>query len=155
MTYLADLSHIEVREIGTAGVDTGRLLISDPSYLVADLDVSPDLDHRILRKEDSAHNAWAQSNPQGPYTHEAIFAKGHNGAGVAFSAGLGDGTYPVYATYADVEGWGRRIVRVEIVFIAEEQTDIPKRFAEEDLAYHAGYLAGYLSKQTEDANIKS
>ncbi len=39
---------------------------------------------------------------------------GHAGAGVAFSSGLGDGTYDVYATYVDVEGWGRRIVSVRI-----------------------------------------
>ena len=33
---------------------------------------------------------------------------------MAFSSGLGDGVYDVYATYADVEGWGRRIVSVRI-----------------------------------------
>lgn len=42
---------------------------------------------------------------------------GHAGAGVAFSSGLGDGVYDVYATYADVEGWGRRIVSVRIDLI--------------------------------------
>lgn len=156
MTYLADLSNIEVKQIGEVGVDTGRVFIGDPAYLVVNEDVNSDLDHQILSKEDGAHDAWAMSNPQDPYTHEAVFAKGHTGAGVSLSTGLGDGVYPVFATYADTEGWGRRIVRAEIVFIAGEAPDIPKEFAEpnKELAYHAGYLAGYLAKQAEEQNVE-
>ncbi len=45
--------------------------------------------------------------------------------GVAFSSGLGDGEYDVYATYKDIEGCGRRITKVEIELI-------PDNFEEEE-----------------------
>jgi hypothetical protein len=45
---------------------------------------------------------------------------GHEGFAVAFRSGLGDGVYDVYAHYADIEGWGRRITKVEIELITEE-----------------------------------
>jgi hypothetical protein len=41
--------------------------------------------------------------------------------GVAFSSGLGDGTYPVYATFRDIKGWGRRITKVEIELISDKE----------------------------------
>ncbi|MCY7866068.1 hypothetical protein P8918_13745 [Bacillus spizizenii] len=46
---------------------------------------------------------------------------GHAGLGVAFSSGLGDGIYGVYATYKDIENWGRRITKVEIELISDEE----------------------------------
>lgn len=42
-------------------------------------------------------------------------------SGVAFSSGLGDGSYPVYATFREIEGWGRRITKVEIELISDEE----------------------------------
>lgn len=54
---------------------------------------------------------------------------GHPGLGVAFNSGLGDGVYNVYATYKDVEGWGKRIVKVEIELLDDEYLeDINERF---------------------------
>ncbi len=47
---------------------------------------------------------------------------GHTGVGVAFCSGLGDGTYNVYATYADVDSCGRRIVSVRIELINESSS---------------------------------
>lgn len=48
---------------------------------------------------------------------------------VAFNSGLGDGVYNVYATYKDVEGWGKRIVKVEIELLDDEYLeDINERF---------------------------
>jgi len=37
--------------------------------------------------------------------------------GVAFSSGLGDGVYPVYATIVDDELWGKRVAKVEIIMM--------------------------------------
>ncbi|WP_289139179.1 hypothetical protein [uncultured Brevibacillus sp.] len=49
--------------------------------------------------------------------------------GVAFNSGLGDGVYNVYATYKDVEGWGKRIVKVEIELLDDEYLEnINNRF---------------------------
>jgi hypothetical protein len=36
---------------------------------------------------------------------------------VAFSSGLGDGVYPVYATIVDDELWGKRVAKVEIIMM--------------------------------------
>jgi hypothetical protein len=41
-------------------------------------------------------------------------------SGVAFSSGLGDGSYPVYATFREIKGWGKRITKVEIELISDE-----------------------------------
>ncbi len=43
-----------------------------------------------------------------------------NCQGVSFSSGFGDGTYPVYAYYEKVDGWGTRIKKVEIEFFTDE-----------------------------------
>lgn len=37
--------------------------------------------------------------------------------GVAFTSGLGDGNYEVFANYEEIDGWGERITKVEIVLI--------------------------------------
>lgn len=43
-----------------------------------------------------------------------------NGTGVAFSSGLGDGHYEVFARYQDCGDWGRRVAEVKIVMIDED-----------------------------------
>ena len=48
---------------------------------------------------------------------------GHAGAGVAFSSGLGDGTYDVLAKVKDIEGWGRRICEIRIVLINDSELE--------------------------------
>ncbi|MBW3011274.1 DUF4241 domain-containing protein [Candidatus Woesearchaeota archaeon] len=45
---------------------------------------------------------------------------GHAGLAVAFRSGLGDGCYEVWGTVKDLDGWGRRITKVEIILIDEE-----------------------------------
>lgn len=44
--------------------------------------------------------------------------------GVAFSSGLGDGSYEVVATYKELAGWGERITKVEIILIDDEDMEI-------------------------------
>lgn len=51
------------------------------------------------------------------------FDLGHEGLGVAFSSGLGDGLYPVYAYYENIDGCGEMIVKVEIELVSEEDSD--------------------------------
>lgn len=48
------------------------------------------------------------------------YRMGHAGLGVAFSSGLGDGVYEVYATYQDIKDWGNRITKVEIELIPDK-----------------------------------
>jgi len=42
------------------------------------------------------------------------YPAGHDGLGIVFVAGLGDGVYPVFAEYEDAGPFGRRIARVTV-----------------------------------------
>lgn len=113
------------RLIGLVGVDSGQLLLTDPCYL-SDFE------------SDNYTGTPTEANSNGlfPYSYSGAcaatlstrmagglaFRLGHEGAGVAFSTGWGDGLYPVYVTYSD-EG---RIASVEVRFIEDED------FADED-----------------------
>lgn len=55
-----------------------------------------------------------------------------NGRGVSFSSGFGDGSYPVYAYYEKVDGWGMRIKKVEIEFFTDEALEFAKNNEEDD-----------------------
>ena len=46
---------------------------------------------------------------------------GHDGLAVAFSSGLGDGVYNVYATIVDLGQWGERVAKVEIELLSDEE----------------------------------
>lgn len=59
------------------------------------------------------------SNPLG--IGQLCFEGGNAGAGVCFQSGLGDGTYQVWGIIGEVEGWGRRIKKVEIILIPDEE----------------------------------
>lgn len=48
---------------------------------------------------------------------------GHDGMAVSFCSGLGDGAYEVWAYYVDVEDWGERIAKVEIILISDEDLE--------------------------------
>jgi len=48
------------------------------------------------------------------------FAKGHDGLGVVFSPGFGDGCYQVFATLRDCGEWGTRVAKVEIVLMDDD-----------------------------------
>ena len=89
--------------IGVVGVDSGQVMICDPSY----------------RNE---HIEIAAKAPQGypPFdlgedseSVQLYFRAGHAGAGVVSRSGYGDGIYPVYATIND-DG---RVEKLEIYFM--------------------------------------
>lgn len=60
-----------------------------------------------------------QENQGGPIPYKL----GHEGFAVAFSSGLGDGLYPVYATIEDIPGLGERITKVEIRLIEPDDLE--------------------------------
>ena len=93
-----NIPNTEPTLIGFTSVDSGRLLIGDPEYLNYVGDQVNDLLGIGLSRSLS-------------------FPSGHEGAGVLLTPGLGDGQYGVYVTFAEVPGWGRRIVKMEIDFI--------------------------------------
>jgi hypothetical protein len=106
--------------IGFCAVDSGQVIITDPSYL--------------NRWQD---NAYGTRVPNGDYSYAGAcdltlsntdngqmnFPAGHAGLGVVSRTGLGDGYYPVYATFADIDGWGERVVKLEVRFFNDGDLD--------------------------------
>lgn len=86
---------MERKIIGECAVDSGQLILVDPSYLAG------------WREED--HYQDVVDATGGSDRGGEVLVKGVAGYGVAVETGLGDGSYPVEAIYED----GRvRAVRV-------------------------------------------
>ena len=98
-------------KIGTAGVDSGQLMVSDPCYVKDFINNEVDFDSK---KNDNSysyngacHHTLKNKNQGGELG---------NGLGVVFSTGIGDGSYPVYAYIGEIDGWGERVLKVEVDF---------------------------------------
>ncbi len=70
-------------------------------------------------KHNFSYNACCKTTLGGEQGGQLNYALGHAGAGVAFRSGLGDGTYEVWAEIGEVEGWGERVKKVEIILIED------------------------------------
>lgn len=93
--------HSERIQIGIVGVDSARLVITDPTYIKSQW--TPEL----------AEKCWDLTPPP-MLAGQLKYPVGHDGLGVVFLAGLGDGVYPVFAEYEDAGPFGRRIARVTV-----------------------------------------
>lgn len=110
----------QVKQIGFVAVDSGQIVITDPANLSFWKD-----------------NGFGESETIGEYSYggacdltladdfdgQLVFESGTAGAGVVSRTGLGDGLYPVYATIVDLPDWGKRVSKIEIVFIDEFDLD--------------------------------
>jgi hypothetical protein len=85
--------------LGTVAVDSGRLLLADPTY-IRNLGEIDTLDDTLIGDRHAISTL--------------------EGTSLLFTAGLGDGVYDVFATVGTVVGWGDRVKRVEVVLIDEE-----------------------------------
>jgi hypothetical protein len=90
---------IEKVVLGHCGVDSGQLYISDPAYLPF-----PESDYEELCKV-----TLSEENHGGKHS-----------MGVVTETGWGDGVYDVEATIIETKKEGRRIAKIEVVFISEE-----------------------------------
>ena len=77
-------------EIGIVGIDSGTLLLGDPSYWLS----KKDYDKELLR---SNFDRFRQCE----------YDSARKGKGVIVSSGYGDGVYPVYAVMQD--GWVKEV----------------------------------------------
>jgi hypothetical protein len=108
--------------IGHVGVDSGQLIITDPCYIKSwgsndfGSDQKPDIKGLYSYDYEGACSATLSEDQAGALR----FQMGHEGAGVAFSTGFGDGLYPVYATFSDEGEWGTRVKSIRVEFIEEE-----------------------------------
>jgi hypothetical protein len=113
--------------IGSIGVDSGQMMLSDPCYVkdFADSDDVLELMNAIKDGSDDSYSytgACSQSNtPQ-----QAGVLVNDIGAelGVVCSSGFGDGVYPVYVKRHDFGGDGKRVVEMKIEFVNEEQWEM-------------------------------
>jgi hypothetical protein len=106
--------NIEVVKIGSASVDSGQLMISDPAYIDSQwAEYRFDWENRIVPNENGSYpfsyNGSCQATASENGFGELAFIRGHAGAGVAFATAYGDGDYPIYAEKHD-----GRIVRVYV-----------------------------------------
>ena len=91
------------KQIGVVGVDSGTLWLGDPSYILHQ-DKPP--------KAFGKNYAEFTDKLKGGYQQHK-FDKGHDGLGVTFSTGFGDGTYPVHAEIDE----NNRIKSITVEFI--------------------------------------
>lgn len=98
-------------KIGTAGVDSGQLMVSDPCYVKDFISNEVDFDNKKNDNSYSYNGACHQT-----LNNETQGGELGNGLGVVFSTGIGDGSYPVYAYLGEIDGFGERVLKVEIDF---------------------------------------
>jgi len=100
-------------KIGVVGVDSGLLVIHDPCYIKHDGEQNELNDYdKLLKKKAESGNG--DLNKADEYA-QLYFDMGHEGLGVVFDSGIGDGVYDVYATIGEIDGWGKRVKKVEII----------------------------------------
>ena len=71
-------------------------------------------------EENFSYNACCRAMRGTSDSGQLNYKMGHPGVAVVFSSGLGDGTYPVYATVEDIPDWGKRITKIEIIFLDDK-----------------------------------
>ena len=113
--------------IGTIGVDSGQMMLSDPCY-VKDFEDSDDvvgLMDAIKNGSDDSYSytgACSQSNT----SQQAGVLVNDIGAelGVVCSSGVGDGVYPVYVKRHAFGNNDTRVVEMKIEFVNEEEWEM-------------------------------
>lgn len=95
------------KQIGTVFVDAGLIWIGDPCYIMGDDATNRVTDWGVFCKEleDSGQYKQRFSEPLG------------YGVGLAVESGLGDGEYPVFVEFEDMDDWGSRVKSVTIEFL--------------------------------------
>ena len=95
-------------KIGFAAVDSGQLLVCDPCYIDGQWEKEEFSDKPP--QNNFSYNSCCKKTLSKEGAGQLNFKLGHEGCGVVFSSGYGDGCYPVYAE-KNKEG---RIIRVTI-----------------------------------------
>lgn len=103
------------RKLGIVGVDSGQLMICDPCYIDSEWKHEKTIDltnKKILEKHKGkfSYNGSCEATLSSKSSGQLNYKMGHPGAGVVFTSGYGDGTYPVIGWF-NKEG---RCIKVEI-----------------------------------------
>ncbi|KKM60572.1 hypothetical protein LCGC14_1540580 [marine sediment metagenome] len=122
----------QVVQIGEVGVDSGQLMLCDPSYIGSQWSERDWEDMDVNLNEPSQESQFdgefsyvgcCVSRQVEGMAGQLNYRLGHAGAGVVTNTGLGDGCYPVYAEIEDMGTWGRRVVKIWVDFMGEEDED--------------------------------
>ena len=107
--------------IGRVAVDSGQILITDPGYIESWGNEGFGEGH-IGHYSYGGACATTLANPKRP-DGQLNFPAGHAGIGVVSSAGLGDGYYNVIAHFVELDDWGKRVAKLEIDFLDDEDLE--------------------------------
>ena len=98
--------------IATVAVDSGTLMIGDPCYALRFKQKDYDQDSKELFKPKCEHS---YAKPLKLPLYKGIDER------VTFTTGFGDGLYEVYQTTVDFGEAGKRVTKVEIILITDEE----------------------------------
>jgi len=76
-----------------------------------------------MRKGEFSYDSICDITSSKNHGGQLNFAYGLGGVGVAFSTGMGDGTYDVYAELIKLKDWGERVKKVYIEFISPREIE--------------------------------
>lgn len=116
--------------LGKIGVDSGQMMLVDPGYVAGDaFDEGWDKSAQIKMQKTGQfrfnyNGACALTNNPGSVSPGGIL-QNDIGASLAavVSSGFGDGTYDVFAYVGNYGEWGKRVAKLEIIFIDEEEKE--------------------------------
>ena len=124
------MSNTRVVQIGEVGIDSGQLMLCDPSSIGSqwserdwdEIDVSLNEPSKESKFDgEFSYMGCCVSRQVEGLAGQLNYQKGHAGVGVVTNTGLGDGRYPVYAEISDRHGWGDRVVKIWVDFLGEEE----------------------------------
>jgi hypothetical protein len=101
-------------KLGVVGVDSGRLMIADPTYV----------EGKDWDKKD--HKKWI-SDKLYDRSVNVPFENGVMGKALLFSSGLGDGVYDVMGKIINEPLFGERIAEVRIILIDDKHKKMFKK----------------------------
>jgi len=108
--------------LGSFGVDSGQVLICDPCYIDSEWEKSNERKIGKFSYGGCCATTLGANEGEKPkdgiaFGGELLYKKGHSGAGVVSCTGFGDGCYEVFAVIGDVPHWGKRVKKLEIIFV--------------------------------------
>ena len=113
----------KIIQIGVIGVDAGLCWIGDPCYIHPDNIHGNNYPHDLGRTWEEFCDKLRDQR----FGTQFNYNKGHEGLGVCVSTGFGDGSYPVFAEISDEGDFGKRVKKVWIEFISDEnERSIPR-----------------------------
>jgi hypothetical protein len=122
-------------KLGSIGVDSGQMMLCDPCYIESSWKKGEFNGEKIEEMKKSKEYEFGYSGAcaatlqeEGPKAHIGdILGRyspdSEDGTGAVCSSGFGDGCYEVWVEVEDHGPWGRRVSKMEIIFIGDEEED--------------------------------